>query len=106
MEDTLNVAAIDSKEIDFELETHKKRHKKPHGKVNKCPKYKKPTCPCLFCGKPQSRLKRYILNKHKQEQKVIPLLKLNTKEQNFTIAQFKREAIGVQNIKCLNEEQT
>ena len=102
----MNVVATDSEEIDFELKTHKKRHEKPHGKVKKCPKYKKTWRPCLICGKSRSRLKRHILTKHKQEQKVIPLLKLNTKEQDFAIDQFKRETIGVYNIKCLNEDQT
>ena len=102
----MNVVATDSEEIDFELKTHKKGDEKPHEKENKCPKYRKPARPCLFCGKPQSRLKRHILTKHKQEQKVIPLLKLKTKEQDFAIAQFKREAIRVHNIKCLNEDQT
>ena len=62
--------------------------------------------PCLFCGKPQSHLKRHILAKHKQKQKVIPLLKLNPKEQDFVIAQSKREAIRIHNLKFLNEDQT
>ena len=105
LEDSLNVVVTDSEEIDFELKTHKKRHEKPHGKENKCSKYRKPARPCLFFGKPQSRLKRHILTKHKQEQKVIPLLKLNPKEQDFAIARFKREGVRVQNIKRLNEDQ-
>ena len=89
MEDSLNVVATASEEIDFELKAHKKGHERPHGKKNKCPKYRKPARPCLFSGKPQSCLKRHILTKHKQEQKVISLLKLSQKEQDFAISQFK-----------------
>lgn len=101
--DSLNVAATDAEEIDFELKTHKKTQKEPHGKENKCPKYKAPAC---FVESQKYDLKRHILTKHKQKQKVIPLLKLNPKEQDFVIAQSNREAIRIHNLKFLNEDQT
>ena len=40
-------------------------------------KYKKPICPCFFCKSFQSRLKRHISTKHKDEKSIKPLLKMN-----------------------------
>lgn len=69
-------------------------------------KYKKPTRPCLFCGQDQSRLKRHILTKHKDNAKVLPLLKFSRKEQDRVIGEFRRQAIRQHNIKCLDEDRS
>lgn len=64
-------------------------------------KYRKPKRPCLFCGVEQSRLKRHILTKRKDNTIVAPLLDMSPKEQDSFIAQFKRKAIKNHNIEYL-----
>ena len=53
-------------------------------------KYEKPICSCFFCKSFQSRLKRHILTKHKDEQSVKPLLKRNKIDQDKFIATFRK----------------
>ena len=61
----------------------------------------KPSRPCLFCKKTQSRLKRHILTKHKNDPQVSPLLKMSLKEQDRQIAIFRREAIKNVNLELI-----
>ena len=53
-------------------------------------KYKKAIRPCFFCKSFQSRLKRHILTKHKNEESVKPLLKMNKIDQDKFIATFRK----------------
>ena len=62
----------------------------------------KPARPCVFCRKPQSRLKRHILGQHSTHTRVIPLLTMNKKEQNRYIADLRREGIREFNTKQVN----
>ena len=68
------------------------------GKKNK-KAMKKPLRPCLFCSKLQSRLKRHILTKHKNEKNVSSILHLGEKEQNHHIDMMRKQAIKIHNLK-------
>ena len=67
-------------------------------------KYKKPIRPCFFCKSFQSRLKRHILTKHKDEQSVKPLLKMNKIDQDKFIATFRKQAIRNHNLELLKSD--
>ena len=69
------------------------------GKNNKG--YRKPHRPCIFCNLPQSQLKRHILTKHKTEVQVIPILSMNSKEQDRQIAMFRKQGIKNHNVNVL-----
>ena len=73
---------------------------KEHAKQSS--KYAKPKCQCLFCNKPQSRLKRHLLTKHKNEEQVKPLLKLNAKDLDREIDLIGKEGIRKFNIDSLH----
>ena len=62
----------------------------------------KPARPCVFCRKPQSRLKRHILSQHSTHTRVIPLLTMSKKEQDRYIADLRREGIREFNTKQVN----
>ena len=66
-------------------------------------KYQKPLRPCLFCNKVQTQLKRHILKKHEKHPEVDHILSLNVKEQDRTIAQFRRRAIKQFNLALIKE---
>ena len=55
--------------------------------------YKKPARLCLFCNKPESRLKRHILTKHKNIPEIAELLKMESEEQDHHIDIYRKEAI-------------
>ena len=61
----------------------------------------KPARPCMFCKIPQTRLKRHILTKHKDELQVIPILTMNSKEQDRHITVFRKQGIRNQNMDML-----
>lgn len=65
--------------------------------------YKKPARPCMFCDKMQTKLKRHILTKHKQHELVMPLLTLDSKEQDRLIATFRKNAIKTYNIQVADK---
>ena len=69
-------------------------------------KYKKPLRPCFFCKKHQSRLKRHILGKHKDEPLVRPLLKLSDKDQDRQIALMRKQGIRDYNLELLKSNET
>ena len=69
-------------------------------------KYKKPSCPCFVCGKLQSRFKRHLLSKHADHEVVIPMLKLNSKEQDRQIAILQRNGIRDYNMNILKSGKT
>ena len=78
--------------------------KKKHPKEKT--KYKKPPRPCLFCKTNQTKLKRHILGRHKDEALVKPLLDMNAKEQDRQIAQLRKQAIRKFNIEMINHGET
>ena len=69
-------------------------------------KYKKPLRPCFFCKKHQSRLKRHILGKHKDEPLVRPLLKLSDTDQDRQIALMRKQGIRDYNMELLKSNET
>ena len=68
---------------------------------NKKIKNRKPARPCFFCQIPQTRLKRHILKKHKNESQVIKLLSMNSKEQDRYISSFRKDGIKSHNLDTL-----
>ena len=60
----------------------------------------------MFCGDPQSRLKRHILTKHKENPRVVQIRKLPGKEIDHAIGQLRREAILTQNKKVIEQGNT
>jgi len=54
----------------------------------------------------QSRLKRHILTKHKEESQVAPILKMNSKEQDRQIMLFRRNAIKKKNLELIKTGKT
>jgi hypothetical protein len=62
-------------------------------------KKKKPARPCIFCGVLDKRLPRHILTKHRTHLLVVPLLKMNRKEQLHQIARFRWQAIKEYNLR-------
>jgi len=92
LECSLNVVASDEEDKDQIVEQ----------KDTKCREtYKKPSRPCYFCGKQQSRLKRHILTKHSAHEKVAPLLKMTSKEQDRVIDSFRKKGIRNHNMDIL-----
>ncbi|XP_065681675.1 uncharacterized protein LOC124811063 isoform X2 [Hydra vulgaris] len=69
-------------------------------------KYTKPPRLCLFCKVPQTRLKRHILLKHGTEISVLPLLNMNSVDQNRYIEIFRKEAIRNHNVSLVESGQT
>ena len=67
-------------------------------------KYRKPQRPCMFCKKLQSRLKRHILTKHKEEPLVKPLLKMNVKDQDRQIDIMRKQGVRDYNIVLLKSD--
>ena len=67
--------------------------------------YKKPPRPCMFCHKPQTQLKRHILSKHKEQPLIIPLLKINAKDQDRQIAIIRKQGIRDFNTDMLKSEE-
>nr|XP_047142840.1 uncharacterized protein LOC124817088 [Hydra vulgaris] len=67
-------------------------------------KYKKPSRPCMFCQKIQTRLKRHILKKHKNEPLVIPILSMNKKEQDRELDVLQKKGIRNYNSVILKTE--
>ncbi|XP_065682697.1 uncharacterized protein LOC124816730 isoform X2 [Hydra vulgaris] len=67
-------------------------------------KYKKPSRPCMFCQKTQTRLKRHILKKHKNEPLVIPILSMNKKEQDRELDVLRKKGIRNYNSVILKTE--
>ena len=67
-------------------------------------KYKKPIRPCFFCKSFQSWLKRHILTKHKDEQSVKPLLKMNKIDLDKFIATFKKQAMRNHKLELLKSD--
>ena len=65
--------------------------------------YKKPARLCLFCNKPESRLKRHILKKHKNIPEIAELLKMESEEQDRHIDIYRKEAIKRHNIGQLDK---
>lgn len=61
-------------------------------------KYKKPSRPCVFCGQLQSKLKRHLLRKHKDEEQVKAALELPGPEQKRAFDALKKEGIFHKNI--------
>ena len=72
----------------------------------KTKRYKKPLRPCVFCRKLQTQLKRHILKKHSDHTSVMPLLKMNSKEQDMFIAEFRRQGIREYNRNVLRSGNT
>ena len=88
----------DNPGIDFAVNT------KDSNALDRTVKHKnkdKPPRPCFFCKVPQTRLKRHILTKHKNEPQVVPLKSMNSKEQDRFITSFRKEAIKIHNIDLL-----
>ena len=78
----------------------KKKHPKDKAK------YKKPSRPWLLCKTNQTKLKRHILGRQKDEALVKPLLNMNVKEQDPEIAQLRKQAIRKFNIGMINHGRT
>ncbi|XP_065673105.1 uncharacterized protein LOC124805852 isoform X2 [Hydra vulgaris] len=85
---------------------------KTHGKIEvntlkpETNKYTKPARLCLFCKVPQTRLKRHILLKHGTETSVLPLLTMNSEDQNCYVEIFRKEAIRNRNVSLVESGQT
>ena len=60
---------------------------------------KKSLRPYLLCSKLQSRWKRYILTKQKNEKNVSSILHLREKERNHHLYIMRKQAIKIHNLK-------
>ena len=77
-------SSLDIIDTDEDIENVSPDYQENQAKVSKTKT--KPARPCVFCRKPQSRLKRHILSQHSTHSRVILLLTMNKKEQNRYIA--------------------
>ena len=78
----------------------KKKH--PKDKI----KYKNLPQPCLFCKSNQTKLKRHILGRRKDEALVKPLMNMNAKEQDRQIIQLRKQEIREFHIEMINHGKT
>ena len=93
-------SSLDIIDTDEDIENVSPDYQENQTKVSKT--RTKPARPCVFCRKPQSRLKRHILSQHSTHSRVIPLLTMNKKEQDRYIADLRREGIREFNTKQVN----